>query len=59
MQVDLLRHLLTLDAGFYQTHSPGALIERIRGDAMAFRTLWPPIFQALGRDAAPTQPGPA
>ena len=46
----LLTHLMTLDLPFFQSHPPGALIERIRGDAMAFRTLWPPIFQALGRD---------
>ena len=46
----LLGHLMTLDLPFFQSNPPGALIERIRGDAMAFRGLWPPIFQALGRD---------
>jgi len=46
----LLTHLMTLDLPFFQSHPPGALIERIRGDAMAFRTLWPPILSALGRD---------
>ncbi|GAB1479735.1 ABC transporter ATP-binding protein [Paracoccaceae bacterium] len=46
----LLGHLMTLDLPFFQSNPPGALIERIRGDSMAFRALWPPIFQALGRD---------
>ena len=30
LQARLLDHLLSLDAGFYQDHSPGSLIERVR-----------------------------
>ncbi|MBE0555194.1 MAG: ABC transporter ATP-binding protein, partial [Rhodobacteraceae bacterium] len=46
----LLAHLMRLDLPFFQKNPPGALIERVRGDAIAFRTLWPPIMVALGRD---------
>ncbi len=46
----LLSHLMRLDLPFFQKNPPGALIERVRGDAIAFRTLWPPIMVALGRD---------
>ncbi len=35
MQVDVLRHLLTLDMSFFQRNPPGALIERVQGDTMA------------------------
>ncbi len=50
MQVDLLRHLLTLDAAFYQTHPPGALIERVQGDTAAVQGVWQAVIMGLGRD---------
>ena len=50
LQQALLRHVMTLDFGFFQTHSPGALIERVRGDTATLRGLWSPILSALGRD---------
>jgi ATP-binding cassette, subfamily B, bacterial MsbA len=50
MQVDLLRHLLTLDATFYQTHPPGALIERVQGDTAAVQGVWQAVIMGLGRD---------
>ncbi len=50
MQVDLLRHLLTLDASFYHDHSPGALIERVQGDTMAAQGASILVIGGVGRD---------
>ena len=50
MQVDLVRHLLTLDAGFYQTHSPGKLIERVQGDTQAAQGAAVMLISGIGRD---------
>ena len=50
LQDSLLRHVMTLDLAFLQANPPGALIERLRGDAAAVRALWSPILTALGRD---------
>ena len=51
MQVDLLRHLLTLDAGFFQKNPPGALIERVQGDTLAVQGVWTVFITGVGRDA--------
>ncbi|MDN5787332.1 ABC transporter ATP-binding protein [Pseudorhodobacter sp.] len=51
MQVDLLRHILTLDAGFFQTNPPGALIERVQGDTLAVQAVWANVITGVGRDA--------
>jgi subfamily B ATP-binding cassette protein MsbA len=50
MQVDLVRHLLTLDAGFYHEHSPGKLIERVQGDTMAAQGAAVLVIGGVGRD---------
>ncbi|RUS59478.1 ATP-binding cassette domain-containing protein [Pseudorhodobacter sp. E13] len=50
MQVDLLRHILTLDASFFQTNPPGALIERVQGDTMAVQGVWSTVIMGVGRD---------
>ena len=50
MQVDLVRHLLTLDAGFFQTNSPGQLIERVQGDTMAAQGAATLVIGGVGRD---------
>lgn len=50
MQVDLLRHILTLDASFFQTNPPGALIERVQGDTAAVQGVWSTLITGLGRD---------
>ncbi|MEO6298773.1 MAG: ABC transporter ATP-binding protein [Paracoccaceae bacterium] len=50
LQQNLLIHVMQLDLGFFQTNPPGSLIERLRGDNAALRSLWPPIVQTLGRD---------
>lgn len=50
MQVDLLRHILTLDAQFFQTNPPGALIERVQGDTMAVQGVWSTVITGVGRD---------
>lgn len=51
MQVDLLRHMLTLDAGFFQANPPGALIERVQGDTIAVQGVWSTFITGAGRDA--------
>jgi len=50
IQSDLLAHLMTLDQRFHQTHPPGALIERVRGDTTTLRNLWTSVLAAVGRD---------
>ena len=50
MQIDLMRHILTLDAGFFQTNPPGALIERVQGDTMAVQGVWSTVITGVGRD---------
>ncbi|MFV2003234.1 MAG: ABC transporter ATP-binding protein, partial [Paracoccaceae bacterium] len=50
LQGDLVDHLLTLDASFYQVNSPGTLIERVRGDPAAANGVISNTFSALGRD---------
>ena len=51
MQADLLRHILTLDAGFFQTNAPGVLIERVQGDTLAVQGIWSSLLTGIGRDA--------
>lgn len=51
MQADLVAHLATLDQRFHQANPPGSLIERVRGDTTALRSLLVSIVAALGRDA--------
>lgn len=48
---DLLRHLMTLDAGFHQINPPGTLIERVQGDVEALNKVWTGIIIGFGRDA--------
>ena len=50
MQVDLLRHVLTLDNGFFQTMSPGTLISRVSSDATATQGIWSALILGAGRD---------
>lgn len=50
MQVDLLEHLLTLDAGFYHRNAPGSLMERVQGDTIAVQGVWSMLISAVGRD---------
>jgi ATP-binding cassette subfamily B protein/subfamily B ATP-binding cassette protein MsbA len=50
MQVDMLRHILTLDAQFFQDNPPGALIERVQGDTMAAQGASILVIGGVGRD---------
>ena len=50
MQIDLVRHLLTLDASFFQTNPPGTLIERVQGDTLAAATATISVFGGVARD---------
>ena len=51
MQTNLLRHVLTLDSAFFQTHSPGVLIERVQGDTLAVQGIWTSLLTGVARDA--------
>ncbi len=50
MQADLLRHILTLDHGFFQKNPPGALMERVQGDTTAVQGVWSSLILGMGRD---------
>jgi len=50
LQKDLLSHLLALDTSFFQHHSPGTLIERVRGDAQTLQNIASSTLTSLGRD---------
>jgi ATP-binding cassette, subfamily B, bacterial MsbA len=50
MQVDLVRHLLSLDSGFFQEQSPGKLIERVQGDTLAAQGAAVLVIGGVGRD---------
>ena len=51
MQVDLVRHLFTLDAGFFQSNPPGTLIDRVQGDTANAQGATYVVISGLGRDA--------
>ena len=51
MQAALLGHLLTLDGGFFQTHPPGNLIERVQGDTVAAQGGMQLVVVGFARDA--------
>ena len=50
MQTDLLRHIMTLDASFFQKNPPGAVIERVQGDSIAVQGVWSTFISGAGRD---------
>jgi ATP-binding cassette subfamily B protein/subfamily B ATP-binding cassette protein MsbA len=50
LQIDLLRHIVTLDADFFQVNPPGALIERVQGDTVAVQGVWTTLIAGSGRD---------
>ncbi|WP_276607124.1 ABC transporter ATP-binding protein [Rhodobacter sp. SY28-1] len=50
MQSDLVRHLLTLDASFFQANPPGTLIERVQGDTLSAATATIAVFGGVARD---------
>ncbi len=52
LQTRLLAHLTTLDQAFFQTHPPGVLIERVRGDSEALRRVFVALLTGVGRDGA-------
>jgi ABC-type multidrug transport system fused ATPase/permease subunit len=52
IQRNLTRHLLSLDVSFFNRHSPGELIERVRGDTQALQGFASTTLLTLGRDTA-------
>ncbi|WP_108816388.1 ABC transporter ATP-binding protein [Loktanella sp. Alg231-35] len=50
MRKHLLRHMMTLDSGFFQLHPPGQLIERVQGDVGVINGVWSSILTAFARD---------
>ncbi|WP_375254942.1 ABC transporter ATP-binding protein [Yoonia sp.] len=50
MRKHMLRHLMTLDSGFFQIHPPGQLIERVQGDVNVINSVWSSLLTAIARD---------
>jgi len=50
LQVDMLRHVMGLDSAWHQVQSPGALLERVRGDTELVKTVWSTVLAATLRD---------
>lgn len=50
MQKDILGHMVRLDSSFFSENSPGALIERVRGDTQALRSFASNALMNVGRD---------
>jgi len=50
LQSRLVSHLLALDMSYFNENSPGALIERVRGDTLALQGLASSTLMSLGRD---------
>lgn len=50
MQQKMVRHILTLDSAYFQSHPPGTLIERVRGDTSVANNVWGTVLVAAGRD---------
>ena len=50
LQFDMLSHMLSQDSAFFQTNSPGALMERIQGDTTAIQNVWSNLLSGIGRD---------
>lgn len=51
MQKDMLAHLVRQDSAFFGRHSPGGLIERVRGDTQALKNFASTSLINLGRDS--------
>ena len=50
IRADAVRHAMTLDTAFHETHPPGAMIERIQGDVAAIKSNVVSIITGFGRD---------
>ncbi|PKP85576.1 MAG: ABC transporter ATP-binding protein, partial [Alphaproteobacteria bacterium HGW-Alphaproteobacteria-2] len=50
MQRDMLAHMLSLDSAWFHGNSPGALIERLRGDTTSVQHVWNALISKVGRD---------
>ncbi|WP_400083192.1 ABC transporter ATP-binding protein [Yoonia sp. R78084] len=50
MRKHLLRHMMSLDSGFFQIHPPGQLIERVQGDVNVINSVWSSLLTAVARD---------
>jgi ATP-binding cassette subfamily B protein/subfamily B ATP-binding cassette protein MsbA len=50
LQAAMMAHLMRLDLAFYRANPPGALIDRVRGDAVALRELLAKIVAGVARD---------
>ena len=50
MRKHMLRHLMSLDSGFFQIHPPGQLIERVQGDVGVINGVWSSLLTAVARD---------
>lgn len=51
IQIRLTEHLMRLDQRFHHEHSPGHLIDRVRGDTQELAAVFERIVPGVGRDA--------
>lgn len=51
MQQNLSQHLMTLDGRFFHLHSPGTLLERVRGDTQTLQQISTNALISIGRDS--------
>lgn len=49
-QLDLLRHMMTLDNQCYHVNPHGALMHRVVGDTGAVQGIWRTLVGGIGRD---------
>jgi subfamily B ATP-binding cassette protein MsbA len=50
LQTQMLAHLLSLSPQFFQTNSPGLLIERVRGDTGVLQKIWSAVITPFFKD---------
>jgi subfamily B ATP-binding cassette protein MsbA len=50
LQSQMLGHLLSLSPQFFQTNSPGLLIERVRGDTGEIQKIWSAVITPFFKD---------
>jgi ABC-type multidrug transport system fused ATPase/permease subunit len=50
LQLQLTRHLMTLDGAFHHAHPPGHLIDRVKGDTAELQAVFLNLIPGVGRD---------
>ncbi len=50
LRLDLLARIMRQDGGFFQSHPPGFLIQRVQADVGAINNVWRSVITGAGRD---------